>query len=74
MRKFDSLKKEARERAEKRGHDLGKFIPSGPHDCATASCLYCKRYVTVVTYPMPSELPIDGDAVTADCDHPLKGG
>jgi len=74
VRKAQRLKKEAREAATWRGHDLGRFEPSkfwtrGDRFVATAYCKApsCEAQVTVNTHPAPNQTDIMGDAVAVGC-------
>lgn len=74
--KAAKLKKEAREAATWRGHDLGRFETSGfwtagDRFVATAECKTpgCDAQVTVNTNPAPNQIDIMGDAVAVGCPH-----
>ena len=75
MRKSTRLKKEARESATFRGHQLGRFIHlnrySQVHSQARpvfqAECSVCGAWVQVLTRPYPNEIEIGGNAVAINC-------
>ena len=70
MRTIERLKREAKEAATWRGHELGKFKRHEwrTSHCATAECS-CGAIVTVNSRPMPNEIDICGDAVALN--HPI---
>lgn len=66
-RPLSELKREAREAASSRGHDLMHFakISARLH---SASCSKCKRMVQINTSPGPNEIDIGGEVVAVDCE------
>lgn len=72
MTRFERLKREARETATARGHELGRFLPMGEgqrkgHRAAFARCGACGMGVTVETKPPPNGIEIGGEAVALTC-------
>lgn len=65
-RPLAELKREAREAATARGHNLSNFarISARMH---VACCLKCKRKVQITTNPLPNEIDIAGEPVAIDC-------
>ena len=68
-RKFDRLKRSARQSALYRGHDLANFdtylYSRGISGCA--KCRVCGAEVQVITNPLPNEIEIGGEAVAIGC-------
>ena len=64
--KLASLKKEAAEAAEFKGHKLGKWKRDGAN-AATATCTVCGKGVTVNAKPAPDETAVMGAAVAVGC-------
>lgn len=60
------LKREAREAATSRGHQLSNFarISARLH---VACCVKCQRKVQITTNPLPNEIDIAGEPVAIDC-------
>jgi hypothetical protein len=71
-RTLAELKREAREAASTRGHDLMHFskISARLHE---ATCSKCKRKVQINTDPTANEIDIGGEPLAVDCDSPRTG-
>lgn len=71
-RPLAELKREAREAALTRGHDLMHFskISARLHE---ATCSKCKRKVQINTSPTANEIDIGGEPLAVDCDVPSNG-
>ena len=67
MRRIVRLKREAREAADWRGHDLGRFTPSWHSLHFTAYCRRCDEWVMVTPHPLPNEIEVGGSAVALNC-------
>jgi len=67
MTTLRTLKNEARESANFRGHELGRFSTYHDGHSATAKCRNCSAYVTVNSKPAPNEIDIAGDAIAGNC-------
>lgn len=74
MTKLQSLKKEAREGCEWRGHKMGNFQNLGKGYLGEyhigewrATCKVCGMDVDVNIKPSPNEIDIAGTAVALDC-------
>ena len=70
-KQIDKLKREGRETAKWRGHNLGNFKTvrkAGDNIImAEARCKKCNRLVIVTTHPAPNEIDIGGSAVAMNC-------
>ena len=66
-RSLAELKREAREAAADRGHDLMHFAKVSAR-IHVAMCAKCKRQVQINTSPVPNEIDIGGEAVALDCE------
>ena len=65
-----TLKAQANESAERRGH---KLAWSGPYHGESrsveyAECERCEAFVSVSTRPMPNEIDVGGSAVAINCE------
>ena len=71
MKRFERLKRLARETATYRGHDLSRFLTSytfgHTERGAMATCKRCAAYVSVLTHPGPNEIDIGGEAIALNC-------
>lgn len=63
---LSELKREAREAASFRGHDLMHFAKVSAR-LHTATCSKCKRTVQINTAPGPNEIDIGGEPVAVEC-------
>lgn len=68
MTKLARLKKEAKEIAEWRGHELKTFRTNEFYETeATSECQNCGAWVTVNSNPMPNQIDIGGPAAALNC-------
>lgn len=65
MTRFQKLRKEAREVAAWRGHELNHFVVD--QYGAIATCRNCSADVAITLRPMPNEIDIGGSAVAIGC-------
>jgi len=65
-KKLESLKREAAQAAQFRGHKLGAWADY-PDDTAHADCEVCDRRVVVDASPPPNGIDIAGSAVAVSC-------
>lgn len=64
---LSELKREARETASTRGHDLMHFAKVSAR-LHFATCSKCKRMVQINTAPVPTETELCGELLTVDCE------
>jgi len=66
MTRLERLKREARQAAAFRGHDLGPFRAVGSGRWA-ATCRTCGATAVVIPRPLPNEVEVFGAAVGGNC-------
>lgn len=75
MEKIERLKKEARDAADFRGHELGRFTriasPRLGRNMFRANC-HCGALVIVTDKILPNEVEIGGEAVAVVCEKFLE--
>lgn len=67
MTYFNRLKREAKESATWRGHDMKRFKTFKPNQVAESVCRGCNAYVQIDTKPLPNGISIRGDAIALNC-------